>query len=61
MIALTGRHSREWLGKLIEKSYPGFPAEAALMIVSPAQGAVFAPLALKFVQAGRLFIFFIPD
>jgi hypothetical protein len=25
MIALTGHHSREWLGELIEKSYLGSP------------------------------------
>jgi hypothetical protein len=45
----------EWLGELIEKSYLGSPAEAVMMLISPAQGAVFAPLAPKFVQAECLF------
>jgi hypothetical protein len=60
MIALTGHHSREWPGELIEKSYLGSltRADAAMMLISPAQGAVFAPLALKFVQAERLLFFF---
>ena len=58
IVALTGHHSREWPGELIEKLYLGSPTEASLMLVtSPAQGAVFAPLALKFVQAGHLFFF----
>jgi hypothetical protein len=57
MIALTGHHSVEWLGELTEKSYLGSPTEAAMMLISPAQGAVFAPLALKFVQAERPFFF----
>ena len=50
MIAQAGHHSREWLGELIEKSYLGFPrtpTEAVMILFSPAQGAVFAPLALK--------------
>ena len=47
MIALAGHRSREWLGELIEKSYLGSATEAAVMLISPAQGAVFAPLARK--------------
>ena len=57
MIALTGHHSREWLGALIKKLYLGSPTEVAMMLISPAQGAVFAPLILKFVQADFLFFF----
>jgi hypothetical protein len=59
MIALTGHHSREWQGELIEKSYLGSLTEAAMMLISPAQGAVFAPLALKFVK--RTLHLFIPS
>jgi hypothetical protein len=32
-----------------------------MMLISPAQGAVFAPLALKFVQADHPFFFFTSD
>jgi Domain of unknown function (DUF1793) len=35
------------------------PIEVAIMSISPAQGAVFAPLALKFVQAGCPFFSFL--
>lgn len=58
MTALTGHHPREWLGGLIEKSYLGSLTEAAMML-SPAQGAVFAPLARKFVK--RNLLFFVPN
>lgn len=59
MIALTGHHPREWLGGLIEKSYLGSLTEAAMMLISPAQGAVFAPLARKFVKGNLHFFSFL--
>ena len=55
MVAPTDQPSRERLGESINK----LATEVAIMFISPAQGAVFAPLALKFVK--RTFHLFIPD
>ena len=60
MIALTEHPSTELQGELIEKLHLRHPTEVGIIFVSPAQGAVFAPLALKFVQVGHPFFFF-PD
>ena len=46
MTVLMGRRPKEWLGEQLEKSQPMVLIE---VIKSPAQGAMFAPLALKFV------------
>jgi hypothetical protein len=60
MVASMDQPSREWLGALIKKLDLGSrPIEVAMVFISPAQGAVFAPLALKFVQS-RAPIFFRP-
>jgi hypothetical protein len=59
MVASTGQHSRERLGALIRKFESGVPIEVAMIFLSPAQGALFAPLALKFVK--RTLTLFIPD
>ena len=51
MVAQTDQPFREWLGVLIEEFYLGVPTEVGIMTISPAQGAMFAPLALKLVQS----------
>jgi hypothetical protein len=58
MIASTDRLSREWPGTLI-KILEWVLMENRMMFISPAQGAVFAPLALKFVK--WTLHLFIPD
>jgi hypothetical protein len=55
----TTQPSRERLGALIKEIGSEVPIEVAMMFISPAQGAVFAPLALKFVK--RSVNLFIPD
>lgn len=57
MVASTDQPSRERLGALIVS---GAPVEVVITFISPAQGAVFAPLALKFVKPTLLHLF-IPD
>jgi hypothetical protein len=59
MVASTDQPSRERLGALIRKFKSGVPIKVAMVFISPAQGAVFAPLALKFVK--RTLNLFIPD
>jgi hypothetical protein len=59
MVASTDQPSREGLGALIKKLDSGVLIEVAIMFISPAQGAVFAPLALKCVK--RTLHLFIPD
>jgi hypothetical protein len=51
MVAQTDQPFREWLGVLIEDFYLGVPTEVGIIAISPAQGAMFAPLALKLVQS----------
>ena len=50
MVASMGQPSRERLGALISKLDLGSRLRLLMTLISPAQGAVFAPLALKFVK-----------
>jgi hypothetical protein len=50
-IALTQHHFKECLGELTEKRYLGSRLKL-LYLISPAVGAMFAPLASKLVQGG---------
>ena len=58
MILLTGHHFEECLGELIVKIFPRVLTKVAIILFSPALGALFAPLALKFVQRDPQFFFF---
>ena len=51
MVAQTDQPFGEWLGELIENLCYGVLTEVGIMAISPAQGAMFAPLALKLVQS----------
>lgn len=58
MIAVKEQSFRERLGESIAKLYLSF---RLITLISPAQGALFAPLALQFVQSEPFIFFFVPD
>ena len=61
MVAAMEHPSREWLGELIGNLYQT-PTEVVITFISPAQGALFAPLASGFVQSEPfIFFFLVPD
>lgn len=54
MIAVKEQSFRERLGESIISV---FPTVVVITLISPAQGALFAPLALQFVQSDPFILF----